>query len=87
MKLLNYSLDYLVETRTPQPPKRPYSDCQYWILCRIIRGKRIQKTYFYNLINQIYGCGSVKELSYEQMYRLIYILNHWKLADENKNLQ
>lgn len=77
MKLINYSLDYLVETQTPAPPKRPYSDCQFRILCRIIRRKKVSKDYFYGLLNELYSYHTVRQLSYEEMYHIIWLLNHW----------
>lgn len=78
MKLLNYSMSYLVETNTPQPPKRPYINCQLRILCRVIRQRKITREYFYNLISEVYQCQSIHQLSYEEMYRVIWVLNHWK---------
>lgn len=78
MKLLNYSISYLVEQNTPQPPKRPYTDCQFRILCRVIKQKKISREYFYNLIAEVYQYRSIQQLSYEEMYRLIWILNHWR---------
>ena len=82
MKLMNYSLDYLVETQTPTPPKRPYSDCQFRILCRIIRQKKVSRIYFYGLLNELYNYHTIKQLSYEEMYRIIWILNHWNFMKE-----
>lgn len=82
MKLLNYSLDYLVETQTPTPPKRPYSDCQFRILRSVIKRKKVSKDYFYGLLNELYDCKTVRQLSYEQMYRVIWILNHWNFMKE-----
>lgn len=82
MKLINYSLDYLVDTQTPTPPKHPYSDCQFRILCRVIRQKRISKTYFYGLLKELYNYRTVTQLSYAEMYRVIWILNHWYFMKE-----
>ena len=82
MKLINYSLDYLVETQTPTPPKQPYSDCQFRILCKIIRRKKVNKDYFYGLLNELYNYRTVKQLSYEEMYRIIWLLNHWNFLEE-----
>lgn len=82
MKLLNYSMSYLVEHNTPQPPKRPYTDCQFRILCRVIKHKKISREYFYYLIAEVYQCHSVHQLSYEEMYRLIWILNHWRSEND-----
>jgi hypothetical protein len=82
MKLLNYSLDYLVEIQTPPPPKVPFSKCQYRILCKIIRQKQISRTYFYGLLNELYGYHSIRQLSYEEMYRTIWLLNHWEFLKE-----
>lgn len=78
MRVLNYSLEYLLETATPEPPRQPYSSCQFRILCRIIRSKHISREEFYNLLNRTYHVSGIKYLDYEKMYRLIYILNHWK---------
>lgn len=77
MKLMNYSLEYLIESNTPAPPKQPYTACQYRILCEVIRRKKVTKEYFYTLIGRAYHCRSVEELDYGQMYRVIWILNHW----------
>ncbi len=79
---MNYSLDYLVETQTPTPPKRPYSDCQFRILCRIIRQKKVSRIYFYGLLSELYDYHTIKQLSYEEMYHIIWILNHWNFMKE-----
>lgn len=82
MKLMNYSLDYLVEIQIPMPPKRSYSDCQFRILCRVIYQKKVSRSYFYGLLNELYNYYTVKQLSYEEMYRVIWILNHWNFMKE-----
>lgn len=71
MKLLNYSISYLVENNTPQPPKRPYTDFQLRILCRVIRQRKITREYCYKLISEVYQYQSVRPLSYEEMYWII----------------
>lgn len=82
MKLLNYSLAYLVEIQTPKPPKVPFSKCQFGILCKTIKRKKITKTYFYGLLKELYNYNSVNQLSYEEMYRIIWLLNHWDFLKE-----
>ena len=71
MKMLNYSLRYLVEAYTPAPPKRPYSMGQFKLLCRLIKQKGITKDCFYKLLYEMYECHSIKQLSYEQMYHIV----------------
>ena len=82
MKLVNYSLSYLVETHTPTPPKQPYSNCQCHILCQVIRRRKVSKGYFYGLLNELYNYRTVRQLSYEEMYQIIWILNHWNILKE-----
>lgn len=80
MKLLNYDTKYLimqnVRTVTKEVPTN-YTPAQHKLLCRIIVQKRITKQFFEFILRELYSTSDWKQLSYSQMYQLIYILNHW----------
>ena len=56
-------------------PRHPYTQRQLYILKRIIKQKHITKMYFNDVLFYAFNCQSYKELDYDKMYRLIYILN------------
>lgn len=80
MKLINYDAKYLimqnVRSNTKEVPST-YTPCQYQILCRLIRQKKITKQFFDFLLLQLYDLSDWKNLDYMQMYELIHILTYW----------
>ena len=78
MKQLNYDTRTLLLQNIRQPEKHPvperYTHGQYQILCRLIKRKRITEKFFLFLLTELYGEKDWKQLSYKQMYELIYIL-------------
>lgn len=81
MKQLNYDTRTLLLQNIRQPEKHPlperYTHGQYQILCRLIKRKRITEKFFLFLLTELYGEKDWKQLSYKQMYELIYILTHY----------
>ena len=82
MKLINYDAKYLimqnVRSNTKEVPSTyTYTPCQYQILCRLIRQKKITKQFFDFLLLQLYDLSDWKNLDYMQMYELIHILTYW----------
>lgn len=80
MKLMNYDTKYLimqnVRSITKEVPNT-YTSCQYQILCRLIRQKKITKQFFEFLVLQLYGLSDWKQLNYQQMYNLIHVLTFY----------
>lgn len=80
MKLLNYDHRELimqnVRTVTREVPPT-YTKSQYYILCRLIRQKRITKQFFDFLLLQLFDLSDWRQLDYSQMYQLIHILTYW----------
>ena len=80
MKLINYDAKYLimqnVRSITKEVPSR-YTSCQYQILCRLIRQKKITKQFFEFLLLHLYDLSDWRQLDYKQMYELIHILTYW----------
>ncbi len=80
MKLLNYDHRELilqnVRSVTKETPQQ-FTESQYRILCRIIRQKKITKTFFEFLLWELYGLKEWKQLSYSQMYEFIHILTFY----------
>lgn len=76
MKALNYTSEYLKSISLSEPQQRPHSMRQYHILCRVIKQKHIKKVEFYALIYALYGYTSYRQMSYEEMYQIINIINH-----------
>lgn len=81
MKLLNYDIRYLIMQRSKKTEVNypsTFTLCQYQILCRIIIQKKIKKEFFYYLLFELYGLADWKEMNYQQMYEIIFLLSHWK---------
>lgn len=80
MKLLNYDHRELimqnVRTITREVPPT-YTKSQYYILCNLIRKKRITKQFFDFLLMQLYDLTDWKQLNYSQMFELIHILTYF----------
>lgn len=87
MKLLNYDTKYLimqnVRTVTKEVPDT-YTKCQYRILCRVIRQKKVTEPFFKYLLLQLYDLSDWKQLNYQQMYELIHILTYWNYQNRGK---
>ena len=80
MKLMNYDTKYLImqnmRSITKEVPST-YTSCQYQILCRLIRQKKISKQFFEFLVLHLYGLSDWKQLNYQQMYNLIHVLTFY----------
>ena len=80
MKLINYDTKYLimqnVRSNTKEVPST-YTPCQYQILCRLIRQKKITKQFFDVLLMHLYNLSDWKQLDYQQMYNLIHVLTFY----------
>ncbi len=80
MKLVNYDSKYLimqnVRSITKEVPSR-YTSCQYQILCRLIRQKKITKQFFEFLLLHLYDLSDWRQLDYQQMYTLIHVLTFY----------
>ena len=80
MKLMNYDAKYLIEqnlkTNTVEIPQT-FTLCQYRILCRLIKRKKVTKQFFRFLLMSLFNTEDWKKLDYLQMYQLIYTLSHW----------
>ena len=77
MKLLNYDHRELImqNVRCPKIETPPtFTKSQYYILCHLIKQKRITKQFFEVLIVELYETKDWKKLTYNQMYELIHIL-------------
>lgn len=80
MKLMNYDAKYLIEQNvrtTTQEVPNTFTLCQYKILCRLIRQKKITKEFFNFLIMNLYGLENWRMLDYMQMYQLIHVITFW----------
>lgn len=66
-------------------PEQPFTQCQLYILKRIIRQKHINKQYFDDMLYYAFGCRNYRQLSYSKMYRLIYVLNCMEAKRSNIN--
>ena len=80
MKLMNYDAKYLIEQNvrtTTQEVPNTFTLCQYKILCRLIRQKRITKQFFDFLLLQLFDLSNWREMDYLQMYQMIHILTYW----------
>ena len=53
-----------------------YTKSQYYILCKLIRQKRITKQFFNFLLLQLFDLSDWRQLNYLQMYELIHILTY-----------
>ena len=80
MKLMNYDAKYLIEQNirnTTAEIPQTFTLCQYRILCRLIRSKKVTKQFFQFLLVNLFNTEDWKTLNYMQMYQLIYALSHW----------
>lgn len=80
MKLLNYDTKYLIMQNLKSVAKETptnYTKAQHKLLCRIIVQKHITKQFFEFILRELYSTSDWKQLSYSQMYQLIFVLNHW----------
>lgn len=88
MKLMNYDTKYLilqnVHSNTKEVPST-YTPCQYQILCRLIRQKKITKQFFDFLLLHLYNSSDWKQLDYQQMYNLIHVLTYYDYTNPLKN--
>lgn len=83
MKLLNYDAKYLIMQNVRTIPKEipnKYTLCQYRILCKLIRQKKITKKFFDYLIYNLYELSDWQELNYQQMYELIHVLTYYNYS-------
>lgn len=87
MKLMNYDTKYLimqnVRSNTKEVPST-YTPCQYQILRRLIRQKKITKQFFDFLLLHLYDLSDWKQLDYQQMYNLIHVLTFYDYTKELK---
>lgn len=80
MKLMNYDNKYLIMNNVRSNIKEvpsTYTSCQYHILCRLIRQKKITKQFFEFLLLNLYDLSDWKQLDYKQMYNLIHVLTFY----------
>ena len=81
MKLMNYDKKDLIyqnlRTTENKPVSDGYTQCQYKILCNLIRQKGIEKRFFDFLLAELYNLSDWKQLNYKQMYELIHVLTFW----------
>lgn len=80
MKVMNYDTKYLimqnVRSITKEVPST-YTSCQYQILCKLIRQKKITKQFFEFLLLHLYDLTDWRQLNYPQMYELIHVLTYF----------
>lgn len=80
MKLMNYDTKYLimqnVQSTTKEVPNT-YTLCQYQILCKLIRQKKITRQFFEFLLLYLYDLTDWRQLNYQQMYELIHVLTYF----------
>ena len=77
---MNYDAKYLIEQNvrtTTQEVPNTFTLCQYKILCRLIRQKKITKQFFDFLLMNLFGLENWRMLDYMQMYQLIHIITFW----------
>ena len=88
MKLMNYDTKYLImqnmRTVSKEMPST-YTLCQYQILCRLIRQKKITKQFFEFLLLHLYDLTDWKQLDYQQMYKLIHVLTYYDYTNSLKS--
>ncbi len=80
MKLLNFDTRELIYQNlryTTVTAPEAYTYKQYKILYSLIQRKKITKQSFDILLSELYGLSDWKQLTYHQMYELIFILSHW----------
>lgn len=88
MKLLNYSVEHLIEQNMRKPVMvypDSYTKSQYRILCKLIIRHKIEKKFFDYLLFELYGLEDWKQLNYRQMYNLIHILTYWNYGKGRTN--
>ena len=88
MKLLNFDTRTLIlENVKPVEVTKPtnYTSCQVKILRNVIQQKHVTKQFFELLLHELYSISDWHELTYSQMYQLIYILNHWNYKKRGAN--
>ena len=89
MKLMNYDTKTLIMNNLRTTEKESVSDgytqCQYKILCNLIRQKGIEKRFFDFLLAELYNLSDWKELKYEQMYESIHALTFYDYKKERTN--
>ena len=88
MKLMNYDTKTLIMNNLRTTEKESVSDgytqCQYKILCNLIRQKGIEKRFFDFLLAELYNLSDWKQLNYKQMYELIHVLTFWDYQTEKE---
>lgn len=80
MKLLNYDKKTLILQNLQKAERQEpsaYTKSQYQILCNLIRRKHINKKFFDFILKELYGLSNWRELTYKQMYELIFVLSHY----------
>lgn len=80
MKMLNFDARTLIlqnlRVKEHEEPSS-YTRRQYQILYNLIKQKHIKKAFFDFILFELYGLSNWRELTYQQMYELIFILNHY----------
>ena len=90
MKLVNYDKRTLILSNlrtTTICHNTSYTKTQYYILCRLIRQKKITEPFFNLLLSSLYNTTDWKKLTYTQMYELIHVLtyyNYQKVRNTNE---
>lgn len=82
---MNYDAKYLIEQNvrtTTQEVPNTFTLCQYKILCRLIRQKKIRKEFFNFLLMNLYGLENWRMLDYMQMYQLIHVITFWDYKEK-----
>lgn len=80
MKLLNYDSQYLISQNlrtTTQEVPTTFTLCQYHILRRLIKQKKITKKFFNFLLQNLFDLDDWRKLDYTQMYQLIHVITFW----------
>ena len=80
MKLMNYDTKHLIMQNVRSTTKKvpcTYTSCQYQILCKLIRQKKITKQFFEFLLLHLYDLTDWRQLNYSQMYELIHVLTYF----------
>lgn len=85
MKTLNYDTRTLIlqnlQVEEHEEPSS-YTKRQYQILRSLIRQKHIKKQFFDFILFELFGLSNWRELTYKQMYELIFVLNHYNYTKE-----
>lgn len=79
MKLLNFDARDLIYQQlrcTAHTIPENFTPCQYRILCNLIQQKKIKKESFEILLLALFEVSNWRELSYTQMYELIFVLTN-----------